>query len=238
MSSSNQQITSTRNPPRQPLRKGKVLMSSIIPTPSLVLIAAAPRSGKSYLIRYMISSLCEGGKFEYGAVFSTTGKFNGDYDYIPPQYVHSEYTDEKLDRIMEMQRRQPKESRKPMFIVFDDMTNQVKMDSRVFCKLIQAYRHYNCTVIFATHLIPKVSTLFRECCTIAIIFRMRTKRSYDALHENFFGDIDRNEIEEFIKNYTSQPYQYLMVSNATQDPNERYSSGKAPPNYPVRMIRY
>lgn len=205
----------------------------IIPTdkPTITLIAAAPKQGKSYLIRYIITSMCGAGHFSYGVCFSSTGKFNGDYNYLPEKYVHAEYSDAKLEDIMRFQQRP---NAGAMFIVFDDMTGQVNMNSKTFMRFIQAYRHYKITVLFATHMINKVSTLFRECTTTAIIFRQRTKRSYDALHENFFGDIDKNDLAGFVSKYTSRDYHYLMVDVGTGE----YSSGSAPANYPMKRINY
>lgn len=227
--SSRRRSNNTRAAPKQ-----------IIETPAIVLLAAAPRSGKSYTIRHMITSLCRAGVFNYGVVFSTSGKYNGDYDYMPGKYVHSEYTDQKLTAILAHQDRRRDPVTKmppPMFIVLDDMIGQVKMDSKVFTRLITSYRHYNISVFYAAHLVTRVSTLFRECCRYCFIFRQTTKRSFEALWEVFLQDIPRDRLEEFIGRYTQKKYHYLLVK-CEHDGNERYEVGCAPANEARIMLNY
>ena len=244
--------------PERDRRRQKAMNAPMpIETPSIVLLCAAPRSGKSYTIRWLLTTLAMAGKFDYGVVFSTSGKVNGDYDYVPQQYVHAEYTDEKLAAILRHQDKRrslrppssglkgqgsnlPTKVREcpPMFLVFDDMTGQVNMNSKVFTRLITSYRHYNITLFFAAHLITRVSTVFRECCRYAFIFKQNTSRSVDSLWNEFFQDIPRDQLKEFIDEYTARKYSYLKVQCDAGADDGRYTTGQAPANFPMRHLSY
>lgn len=62
--------------------------------PSINLLAAAPGSGKSHLIKYLIFNLWKMGKFHHGVVFCPTAH-NGAYDWMPKN-VYLTFTKKKV----------------------------------------------------------------------------------------------------------------------------------------------
>ena len=72
--------------------------------PSLLIINGIQGSGKSNLIKYLMSKHKD--EFSYGLVFTNTSfdiTDQSSFDYIPKRIVHSEYNEEVLESLMNIQ---------------------------------------------------------------------------------------------------------------------------------------
>ena len=69
-------------------------------SPFIFLAIGPQRSGKTYCLKYIFSKIAS--KFDYRFVFSKTS-FNGDYDWIPPQYRFKEISEDQLEKIQQYQ---------------------------------------------------------------------------------------------------------------------------------------
>ena len=68
--------------------------------PQVVVCVGRPRMGKSNAVKYfLLKNMLNNDIFKFGIVFTRT-KFNNDYDYIPEQYIYTEYTPELLKQYM------------------------------------------------------------------------------------------------------------------------------------------
>lgn len=196
--------------------------------PSIIMIAAPPASGKTHLIKYILYDLFVKKKLSYGIVFCPTS-FNQSYDFLESKYVHSQYNENVLTHLINIQIAQIEKNGKalPSFVIWDDCIGSINFQSPLFMKLITTYRHYNMTLIFTTQYIYKLPTTLRECATYFITFNQQQKRSLVAIHETFMGDIDTwNEVREFIQQNTKD-YNFIIV-NTQETLENKYKFAKAP----------
>ena len=178
-------------------------MLGIPSTSSVSLIVAKSNSGKSHLIRYILTQWAIKKEFDYCFVFANT-KFNHGYDYIEDGFVYGGMTSDELEGVIKKIVRKQLEvekvrGKKPKAVlVFDDCMSY-NFDSPFWRRIITEYRHYGLTLIFSVqYLVKAVPTIFREQATHVIIFRTENYNSIDALHKAFMLDISRKEIYDFI----------------------------------------
>jgi hypothetical protein len=203
--------------------------------PSVHLMVAAPKSGKSHLIKYLIYCLARSRRIHYVVVFSGTA-FNNNYDFIPKSYVFSDYDENVLAQIMSYQQT----SNKQVLIVFDDCVafDHIFRSSQLFNKLITEHRHYKATVFIATQYIYKVSPTIRESCAYYWIFAQRTKRAYEAIYETV-GCNSHDEFLDFKKFILDNTGDYYVIfADRMEEPEKMYKRFKAPSTLPRFYLNY
>jgi hypothetical protein len=180
--------------------------------PSIILLCASSKSGKSHEIKNIIYTACKQGRFSYGLVFSASA-FNSDYSFMSEEYVHGMWDKAVLKRFIEGQKVQIQRygAAKPAFLVLDDMVGSIKWNSDFMRSFITRFRHYNLTVVIASQYIYAIPPIIRECVTYAIIFKQMNKRSIDALKDTFFVEQDSfNACRDFIAKHTVG-YNFLLI---------------------------
>lgn len=201
--------------------------------PSVHLMVAAPKSGKSHLIKYLVYRLAKSRRIDYCVVFCGT-TFNNNYNYLPKNYVFSNYNEDVLSQIMQQQQN----SNKIVCLIFDDCVSfeQMFRHSQLFNKLITEHRHYKALIFIATQYINKVSPTIRECCGYYWIFAQRTKRAYEAIYETVGCNShdDLISFKNFIQNNTGN--YYVIFADRMEAPDKMYKKFKAPP--PRDMPRF
>jgi hypothetical protein len=70
--------------------------------PNITYICTPPKSGKSYLVKYLLNELFKSKKLKYGIVFIGS-KYNGDFDFLPQHYVYSRFDENVLKRLYNLQ---------------------------------------------------------------------------------------------------------------------------------------
>src|SRR6185437_2828058 len=58
-------------------------------------LCCTSKSGKSYLLRHMLSTMLRSGELKFGLVFTAT-KFTGAYNWLPDKYVYANFDMEVL----------------------------------------------------------------------------------------------------------------------------------------------
>lgn len=184
----------------------------------IAIVAGIPNMGKSNFIKYIMLQNHENyskNPFRYGIVFTKT-KFEGAYNFVPAKFVHSKYDPDVLQNLMKIQEDSLAKHR--AFVIFDDCLDAKCFSSQLFSDLITTYRHWNISVIIATQYIYRVPPTIRECCRYAVMFRMTTKRSIQALFESF-GTFFNNyeEFRKYLLEKTQNYYFILMDRNSKSD---------------------
>ena len=204
---------------------------------SVIILAGKPAQGKSYLIKYFFYKNRK--KFDFGIVLTKT-KFNGGYSFIPTNYVHPDYSEEKIKALMKIQSDLiEKGINKQAFIIIDDCLTS-EFNNQLFTDLITQHRHYNITVIISTQYIYKINPTIRECANYAIMFRQSTKRSIEALYESFGNHFNNyKEFKTYLTDNTGD-YQFIFVDiNSQSDKlNEIYNILKAPSKIPDFKLKF
>jgi hypothetical protein len=201
---------------------------SLINVPSVTILSASPKCGKSHLIKYLIKDLCSKGKFDYGVVICPTAQNNKEYEFIPPGYLYTEYSEEIITSLMNKQSRAIAQGMpKSAFLILDDCLGSVNFRKSVITKLVTTYRHYNITILMSTQYINKIPPEIRECATYAIVFCQFSAKSYNALYDAFFQSFEtKKECKEYIEANT-EDYRFILV-RCQEAPRKRYSVYRAP----------
>lgn len=200
-----------------------------IQLPSVSVIAAAPRSGKTWLIKHFILHRCLSGAFNHGIVFCPTYGLNDSYDWMPSDYVHTIYNDEILLKFLSIQARAVRTEavHASSFIVFDDCISMINFNSKVINHLFTCFRHYNISLIFSTQYIYKCPPLIRNCCENFVIFKQGNMRSINALRECCMAELKNNqECQQLIDSKCVNKH-YLLVK-PLEDEKKKYTIARAP----------
>ena len=67
------------------------------------LLIGKPKSGKTYLAKYIIKAMVVLGKLDYSIVISTTS-FTGSYDWMPKKYRYEYYNESIIENLLEFQK--------------------------------------------------------------------------------------------------------------------------------------
>src|ERR1051325_1533826 len=103
-------------------------MERIFSLPNLIFIVGSSRSGKSYLVKYLLQSALKNKilGFKFCLVFCAS-KFDrfdkSAYTYLPDKYVLPYYSDEALASYLGQLEKQSLKSKKPIpnnIVIFDD----------------------------------------------------------------------------------------------------------------------
>src|SRR5690606_27755811 len=145
-----------------------------ITTPGLVIISGQQGSGKSNLLKYIVKLLRK--QLKYGVMFSQTAFNEGNLDYIPEKYIHTQYNPEILHNLMKIQAGLDKENRHLAFVIFDDCIVDSWVNCKWFNQLVTQVRHYNILIIITTQYINKVPIMVRENAFQVAMFSADTHR--------------------------------------------------------------
>jgi hypothetical protein len=196
--------------------------------PNITLICAPPESGKTYLIKYLISDLFKAKKLKYGLCFCPTS-FGGDFDYLPQKYIHTFYNEDIVKNLMDIQISQISQFGKaePAFIIFDDCIGAVNLKSKFIMQLFSTYRHYNILIIITTQYLKKIDPLIRVCANFFITFCVNDKKTLTEINDTYCHEMNNyKQVHDFIKKHT-QDYHFLLIE-PKKAVDKKYTVYKAP----------
>lgn len=206
--------------------------------PSIIMICARPRSGKSHAIKSIIYSACKQGRFNHGIVFCPSA-YNGDYDFMPQDHIYGYWDEEVLKRFVQRQEALSSRDRPapPAFVILDDLVGSVKWNSDFMKSTITRYRHFNTTFIIASQYIYAIPPTIRECVTFAIVFKQTNNRSLKAIWETFFNEQDTFKLcGEFIDRH-AVGYKFLLVRPG-EELGRKYVVNCAPEEIPAFNLAF
>ena len=161
--------------------------------PGLVLFVGRSKSGKTYLLKYMIQFYSRHKKiFNFGLVL-TGSKYNHEYDFLPKNAVH-EYDEELLNSYINSLKKKKDEAgggKLPAsFLVLDDCLGLVTQSS-AWRNLISTYRHLNITIFLSVQYLrtDASSTLVREQASVVCAFKSTNINTIKTLYDYFGSDI-------------------------------------------------
>lgn len=197
----------------------------------LIIFFGTSEAGKSYLMIYLLRSLCLKGTFEFGIVFSPTKSVNNAYDFFTNQnLVISGYDENTLKKYMKRLRDIPKEKRPCNFIVFDDCIGDLDPNTKFARQLISTFRHYNITIFMSSQYIKAITPpLYRTQCNRSFVFKMNTAEDYDGCYSAFgSGFPNKKEYIKVLNQITSEKFCSMVYLKEETEPNKKYFSYKAP----------
>lgn len=215
------------------LRKGKS---------SVLLICGKPEHGKSHLLKYITSLYCYNKCWNHCLLFSSTYGLDGDYDFMPEQYCHLEYSDSVVNQYISLQREAKEkgiDSRGA--IIIDDITSS-NWSSKSFKNLARTYRHSNIDIIIICHTITDIPPSIHDMVTHAFIFRQTSANSFKHSFEKYgaahFENV--NDWRNFLVKQTREPHHFVFVNAKclSDDINDVYKKMCAPANIPKFKLKF
>ena len=197
--------------------------------PSIIMVCGAPCSGKTYPIHYLISR--NASKLNWGYVVCFIGIQS--YVFMPDEFVTEIYQESEIERIVDLLR----DSGESAFLVLDDCMGSVNWSNNFWIKLLSGHRHWNLTIIVASHYLSKIPPFLREYTNYCFLFRQNSYRSTKLLYEAFgqHGFETDREFSSFLREHTSTPYTTVLYKRDESDPQKKYITFRAPRHRNFRL---
>jgi len=153
-----------------------------------------PKSGKTFLLKRIIADGFRCGYFKFGIAFSSSNKYNSEYDYFPKK-AQLEYSEDTLKKyIAFFDNLKEKYNGKPIppnCIIIDDSIGKINFSSPIFANLVAIHRHVNCTIFLSIQELKAggfgSSPLFRNCSSLVFAWKSNQAGTRKGIYESFFG---------------------------------------------------
>lgn len=209
--------------------------------PGSFILCGSQGTGKSTLIHYMMYKLRK--KFKYGLVFTNTFFDNDPFPYIPKKYIHPEYSEEALTKLMDIQADLvAKKKINECFVIFDDCINsneQFKSDALI--RLCTQLRHYHITLIMSTQYCNKLPGIMRTNCMGVFIFKSDARLNLEAIYHEYGQRFDTyNDFKEYVFKKLSEKYRFIYYNKFTEKTKleDVYQVMICPPKIPKFKIEF
>lgn len=202
-------------------------------TPRCILLVGKPKRGKSNTISYFILKNSLDNKiFQFGMVISRTGRIGNEYNFIPDEYIHTEYKPSIINNLVETLEKNIQETGKvtPCFLILDDMLGLITTREPELLNLFSIMRHLGLTIFLAVQYVNQgSSTTLREVCTHAVMYNSKGLNTIKSLYESF-GQLFENE-KEFKTNFldiTKEDFTACLYDNDIDEVEDNYMIFKSP----------
>ena len=177
--------------------------------------------------------------FKFGIVFTRT-KFNKDLAFLPDKYKYTEYKPEILKKYMNGLEKLKKETGKipKNFCIWEDQQGLLNRGEPVLTNFLSSFRHYNCSCFLNFQYVYGASPLLRNITNYAIMFASKSKRTINALYENFGMDFDNEkDFYEYFQRNTRKKYTAIVYKQGVRDLEDNFFRYKAPDMRPFKKIK-
>lgn len=189
--------------------------------PASCLLVGTTKTGKSHLLKCIMG--LHANFFNYGVVFSPTS-FNGGFDYINSDYVHSQYDEniiksilEKQKQAVELAKEDPTLKVPECFIIIDDGIGLIETHNtkNIFNILYATGRHYHISTFLCTQAASFINPAIRNNSMYVFItkikpssWKMMFQMSSDFHSEQEFGEyLEKNCVDHrVVMMDDSKPY--------------------------------
>lgn len=203
--------------------------------PCVIVALGRPRSGKSHLIRWLVTYFSiVNKKFKWIRVF-TGSQYNDDYDFLPEEAV-TDYSSDKLkryhDQLIAIRKDKSKDTMPLNVIIFDDLLGKLQSDS-VFEQLISTYRHTKTVIILANQYVKTraSATSLRSFTSYAFLFRALDQASIKAYYEWYNMGFDKYEdYKRHFLETTKEDHTAMLYIQQAKSKNSNFYAFKAPEN--------
>ena len=206
--------------------------------PWLVAACGAKASGKTVLVKY--ATYIYARDFSYITVISPS-MINGWYqEFIDPKYIHGEYSDDLIQKIIDKQESFAKAGKTVhTLLILEDIlaSPEVRFEKRkasVLNKVFSANRHWNISVIIVAQKLKGLPRLCRDNCD-HICFTRCMRSAYDDIYEGF-GHLPKAEFYKFIEDGTRE-HRILMFTAQAKKGNEHFKCFSVPPEFLDKRFR-
>jgi hypothetical protein len=139
--------------------------------------------------------------------------------------TYSTYDNASIDALLEYQKSKPKEERRHICVIADDIGPMLKREDSIF-KLTSVHRHYLISIYFLIQSPRMIPPVVRNCYTSAYLYRLPNQGELEKAFLDFSFLGDRKDVEAMYKTATPKPYQCLVVDAVK---NRVWKWGACPP---------
>ena len=185
-----------------------------VKVPFSMCIASKRNTGKSVLLNQFIVALVKQGKIDVPIIFSNTTGLNDDYPDIPAT-MKQKYSEEALQRLITHQKNTPREKRKNILVVFDDILGDRAADHSaliLYCYAIG--RHISINPVLSSQVSNRVLTPVVKANS-DYIFLSRLNRAHIANIWEAITNMEKNEFIAFIEE-VNKDYKFCVVDMTSQ----------------------
>jgi hypothetical protein len=185
-----------------------------VKVPFSMCIASKRNTGKSVLLNQLVVRLVETKKIDVPIIFSNTTGLNDDYPDIP-KHLKQPYDEDALQRLINHQKKTPKEKRKNILVVFDDVLGDKKADRSsliLYCYAIG--RHININPILASQVSNRVLTPTVKANSDYILLSRLNRQHIINIWEAI-TNMEKNEFIAFIED-VNKDYKFCVVDMTSQ----------------------
>jgi len=206
--------------------------------PFLAMVIGAKCSGKSELVRYI--TYCYAKSFAYVVCISPTSLNGFHQGYLPANCIHSEYSDELIEKIIAKQEGLKKEGKMPQcLLILDDILADpsIRFESRkasVLNKVFSANRHYGLSVLIVAQKLRGLPKICRENSDV-VLFTRTARSAWADIYEEY-SHLPKDEFFEFIRRNTSD-YKVIMYKAAVRNEADHFSVFRIPEGFLTRRFK-
>lgn len=218
--------------------------------PTYTIAAGTSKSGKTYLIRYLLKSFCLRKQFQLGLVFTGT-KFSGDYtSFLPTKYVFDGFDQPVLLAFLETMKKFDHRTQEQVengdkcliphtFVVFDDILDEMNLQSKPMKKFFATARHYNISLFFSTQYIHQATPLIRNQAENCFMFQHDNKHSIEALYESFGQTLEKERtFKRMLYENTKEKYTCVMYKKEEREIDKKFTQFRAPDKVPKVKFKF
>lgn len=197
-------------------------MSFKLKLPCNILLCGKTNSGKTHLLKCLIGLHAD--FFNYGVIISSTS-FNGEYDFVPDEFVFEDFDPVIVENIMAKQRefvmevKEGKRRKVPeCFIVIDDQLGILELHQKknMFDVLFSKSRHLHITIFLSIQSCSYLSTTIRANSTYVFITKLKSS-SVRMMYDVSIGFDTEQEFKNYLKRNCKE-YRVIMFDD-TDDEN-------------------
>ena len=199
-----------------------------------VLLCAKRNSGKSILLRYLISQ--EKDEFDKIFVICPTEKVAPFYnEFVPQNCVFDSYSDAWVLKLIESMTKIKGEGKtKKILLIMDDLVGDANFFSQKGFKILfTRSRHLGISVAFNSQFLHSIPPLCRNNSDFILCGQMNQASLEILANEFLSGGLTKQEFYQLYKDNTKN-YSFLVISNSSSknnSPEEIFGNIKTPIEY-------
>ena len=181
--------------------------------PFAMVVASKRNSGKTQLVSQLIDQFVRQGKVWLPVVYSATAHLNDDYKFLPKRLVRP-FDPAHLRDLMKRQADTPKEQRKPMLLVLDDLLSDNRATGNQ--DILYAYamgRHINIHPILISQQANKILTpTVRNNADYFLLSRLNRQQLGEVWESICF--LEKGEFIRFVE-LANKDYTFVAIDNTS-----------------------
>ena len=188
-----------------------------IKAPFAMVVASKRNTGKTLLITQLIQALVNKHKVYAPIVYSNTAHYNGDYDFLPKSLVRP-FDPRDLQDVMNRQAKVPKDKRKNLLVVFDDVLGDDRATGNK--QILQCYslgRHLGINPILISQTANRVLTpAIRNNADYFVLSRLNRQQLGEVWES--ITNMEKRDFIAFVE-HTNKDYTFVVVDNTGHSNN-------------------